>query len=99
MLVWHYLYPTAQAFNPIQLQCSTASHGCTAAQAEQLDAQRAGDSTEAEDWRYKLHRYLDQLFQKDQTAGADYHALQVRLALHFAPSCIAAAHQSTYNEC
>lgn len=48
-------------------------------QAEQADAQHAGDSSEAEDWRHKLHHYLDQLFQKDQTAGADYHSLQVTL--------------------
>ena len=48
-------------------------------QAEQADAQHAGDSIAAEDWRHKLHHYLDQLFQKDQTAGADYHALQVTL--------------------
>lgn len=50
-------------------------------QAEQADAQHAGDSSEAEDWRHKLHYYLDQLFQKDQTAGADYHSLQVALCL------------------
>ena len=50
-------------------------------QAEQADAQHAGDSCEAEDWRHKLHHYLDQLFQKDQTAGADYHSLQVALCL------------------
>ncbi len=46
-------------------------------QAEQQRAKDAGDSSEAEVWRHKLHHYLDQLFQKDQTAGADYHVLQV----------------------
>lgn len=49
-------------------------------QAEQAEAQHAGDSSEAEDWRHKLHHYLNQLFQKDQTAGADYHSLQVTLS-------------------
>ncbi len=46
-------------------------------QAEQQRAKDAGDSSEAEVWRHKLHHYLDQLFLKDQTAGADYHVLQV----------------------
>lgn len=55
-------------------------------QAEQADAQQAGDSSQAEDWRRKLHHYLDQLFQKDQTAGADYHSLQVELYAEYAPS-------------
>ena len=50
-------------------------------QAEQQRAKDAGDSSEAEVWRHKLHHYLDQLFQKDQTAGADYHVLQVCLIL------------------
>lgn len=58
-------------------------------QAEQADAQHAGDSSEAEDWRHKLHHYLDQLFQKDQTAGADYHSLQVTLC----PAVPTLAHQ------
>lgn len=46
-------------------------------QAEQQRAKDAGDSSEAEVWRHKLHHYLDQLFQTDQTSGADYHVLQV----------------------
>lgn len=46
-------------------------------QAEQHEAQDKGDTAEAEAWRHRLHHYLDQLFHKDQTAGADYHALQV----------------------
>ena len=49
-------------------------------QAEQQRAADVGDSSEAETWRHKLHHYLDQLFQKDQTAGADYHHLQVQLS-------------------
>ena len=55
-------------------------------QAEEADAVQAGDRQQAEEWRRKLHHYLDQLFQKDQTAGADYHALQVRPCLPLAPS-------------
>lgn len=54
-------------------------------QAEQQRAKDAGDSSEAEVWRHKLHHYLDQLFQKDQTAGADYHVLQVELYADYAP--------------
>lgn len=46
-------------------------------QAEQQRALDAGDTSEAEVWRHRLHHYLDQLFLKDQTAGADYHVLQV----------------------
>ena len=47
-------------------------------QAEQQQAQEEGDSNEGDRWRHRLHHYLDQLFQKDPTAGADYHHLQAR---------------------
>ena len=54
-------------------------------QAEQQRATDAGDNNEAEVWRHKLHHYLDQLFQKDQTAGADYHVLQVQTSFPRGP--------------
>ncbi|KAL0041397.1 hypothetical protein WJX79_002126 [Trebouxia sp. C0005] len=54
-------------------------------QAEQQRALDAGDTSEAEVWRHRLHHYLDQLFLKDQTAGADYHVLQVELYADYAP--------------
>ena len=60
--------------NTIEQQTlSHCVHQCTTTlllQAEQQRAADLGDSSEAESWRHKL-------FQKDQTAGADYHHLQV----------------------
>ena len=42
------------------------------------DAERAGDQAGKDQWRGRLHMYLDTLFRQDSSAGASYHDLQVR---------------------
>lgn len=48
-------------------------------QAAKTSAEAGGDAELAETWRRRLHHYLDWLFQKDPSAGVDFHSLQVRL--------------------
>jgi hypothetical protein len=47
-------------------------------QAAQEEAAASGDSKEAELWRKRLFYYLDWLFQKDSSAGAEFAGLQVQ---------------------
>ncbi len=46
-------------------------------QGELDQSRRSGDSSQAAQWRKWLHMYLDELFQHDSSAGAEFHALQV----------------------
>ena len=42
------------------------------------DARRAGSEDEAALWHKRLFYYLDWLFQRDSSAGAEFAALQAR---------------------
>lgn len=42
-------------------------------------AEAGGDVEVAETWQRRLHHYLDCFFQKDPSAGVDFHSLQVRI--------------------
>ncbi len=52
-------------------------------QAELEQSKKAQDQKQAEQWRKWLHMYLDELFQNDSSAGAEFHALQVRVLSPF----------------
>lgn len=50
------------------------------------DARRAGSEDEAALWHKRLFYYLDWLFQRDSSAGAEFAALQARFS-RFLPLC------------
>ncbi|KAK9865646.1 hypothetical protein WJX84_004897 [Apatococcus fuscideae] len=56
-----------------------------AIQAELEQSKKAQDQKQAEQWRKWLHMYLDELFQNDSSAGAEFHALQVELYAEYNP--------------
>lgn len=46
-------------------------------QAAEREAKERRDSKTKEEWRHRLHIYLDYLFQKDPASGSAFHGLQV----------------------
>lgn len=57
------------------------------------DARRAGSENEAALWHKRLFYYLDWLFQRDSSAGAEFAALQARCPRSLPPPrCFAEGH-------
>ena len=51
-------------------------------QAAEREAKEKKDSKLREEWRLRLHTYLDLLFQKDSASGSAFHGLQVGSLSH-----------------
>ncbi len=51
------------------------------------DAKKAGNESEAAVWHKRLFYYLDWLFQRDSSAGAEFAVLQACLYVHALANC------------
>jgi hypothetical protein len=67
-------------------------------QAAIAEAEAADRPEEVARWRKRLHGYLDALFRRDASAGADFADLQVHLAdEHWTKRCMHASRRQTAN--